>query len=67
MQYPLVTMGMILGGSVRVGLEDNIYLSRGVLAKSNGEVVEKAVRIANELGREIATLDEARKLLKLTP
>jgi 3-keto-5-aminohexanoate cleavage enzyme len=67
MQYPLVTMGMILGGSVRVGLEDNIYVSKGVLAKSNGEVVEKAVRIANELGREIATLDEARKLLKLAP
>lgn len=67
MQYPLVTMGMILGGGVRVGMEDNIYVSRGVLAKSNGEVVEKVVRIANELGREIATVDEARKILKLAP
>jgi 3-keto-5-aminohexanoate cleavage enzyme len=67
MQYSLVTMGMILGGSVRVGLEDNIYVSRGVLAKSNGEVVEKVVRIANDLGREIATIDEARKMLKVAP
>jgi 3-keto-5-aminohexanoate cleavage enzyme len=50
---------------VRVGLEDNIYLSRGVLAKSNAELVEKIVRIIHELGFEVANVDEARKLLPL--
>jgi 3-keto-5-aminohexanoate cleavage enzyme len=59
-QFPMVTMGMILGGNIRVGLEDNIYLSRGVLARGNGELVAKAVRIARELGREVATVEEAR-------
>ncbi len=56
---------MAMGGHVRVGLEDNVYISKGVLAKSNAELVEKAVRIANEIGREIATPDEAREILKL--
>ncbi|MDR2182961.1 MAG: 3-keto-5-aminohexanoate cleavage protein, partial [Clostridiales bacterium] len=53
------------GGHVRVGFEDNIYLSKGVLAKSNGELVAKVVRIAKELGREIATPAEARAILGL--
>jgi 3-keto-5-aminohexanoate cleavage enzyme len=66
-EWPMVTMGMLLGGHVRVGFEDNIYLSKGVQAKSNAEMVEKAVRIAKELDREIATPDEARALLKLPP
>lgn len=52
-------------GSARVGFEDNIFIERGVLAKSNAELVEKVVRIARELGREIATPDEARDILKL--
>ena len=54
-----------MGGHVRVGFEDNIYLSKGVLAKSNGELVEKVVRISKELGREVATPNETRKILKL--
>lgn len=54
---------MLLGGHVRVGFEDNVYLSKGRLLKSNGEMVEKIVRIAKELGREIAAPDEARELL----
>jgi len=54
-----------MGGNVRVGFEDNIYISKGVLAKSNGELVEKVVKIASELGREIATPDEAREILGL--
>jgi 3-keto-5-aminohexanoate cleavage enzyme len=58
-------IGMAMGGNVRVGFEDNVYLSKGVLAKSNGELVEKVVRIAMELGREIATPDEAREILGL--
>jgi 3-keto-5-aminohexanoate cleavage enzyme len=56
-------MSVIMGGHVRVGVEDNVYLEKGVLAKSNGELVAKAVRLAKELGREIASPDEARKTL----
>lgn len=61
----MAAMAIIMGGHVRVGMEDNIYLEKGVLAKSNAELVEKVVRIAKELGREIATPDEARKILGL--
>lgn len=64
-QFRLLTIGMILGGDVRVGMEDNFYLAKGVLAKSNAELVAKMVRIAKELGIEIATPSEARKLLGL--
>jgi 3-keto-5-aminohexanoate cleavage enzyme len=64
-QLPMAMIGMAMGGNVRVGFEDNVYLSKGVLAKSNGELVEKVVRIAMELGREIATPDEAREILGL--
>jgi 3-keto-5-aminohexanoate cleavage enzyme len=57
---------MILGsGGARVGLEDNIYLSKGVLAKGNADLVEKAVRLATDLGREIASVAEAREMLSL--
>lgn len=61
----MCTMAMIMGGNVRVGMEDNLYLSKGVLAKSNAEQVEKIIRIARELGVEPATPDEAREILKL--
>ncbi len=64
-EFPMITLSIIMGGHVRVGFEDNLYLSKGVLANSNGELVEKVVRIANELGREIAKPDEARKILGL--
>lgn len=64
-EFPMITMGMIMGGHVRVGFEDNIYISKGVRARSNAELVEKAVRIARELGREIAAPDEARHILHL--
>ena len=63
--FPMVAAAIAMGGNVRVGFEDNLYLSKGVLAKSNGELVEKVVRIANELGRPIATSDEAREILGL--
>ena len=66
-EFPMITLGILLGGHVRVGFEDNVYLEKGVLAKSNGELVEKAVRIAKELGREIATPAEAREILGLAP
>lgn len=64
-EFPLATLAIIDGGHVRVGFEDNVYLSKGVLAKSNGELVEKVVRIAKEFGREIATPAEAREILSL--
>jgi 3-keto-5-aminohexanoate cleavage enzyme len=66
-EFPLAVLAIIDGGHVRVGFEDNVYISKGVLAKSNGELVEKVVRLAREFGREIATPAEARKILGLAP
>lgn len=65
-QFTMAAMTIAAGGHVRVGFEDNIYIRKGVLAKSNGEMVEKAVRISKEIGREIATPKEAREILGLT-
>lgn len=64
-QIPMGTMGVLLGGNLRVGFEDNVYLSKGVLAKSNAELVEKAARIIRELGLEVASVEEARDILPL--
>ncbi len=64
-EFTLGAAAIVMGGHVRVGFEDNLYISKGVLAKSNGELVEKVVRIAKELGREIATPAEARRILGL--
>jgi len=64
-EFPMVTMGLLLGGNVRVGFEDNIYLNPGLQAKSNAELVGKTVRLANELGREVASPSEARQILGL--
>ena len=64
-QFDLTTAAMILGGNMRVGLEDNLYLSRGVLAKSNAEPVAKVAGIVKLLGREVASPDEAREILGL--
>ncbi|MEK6345909.1 MAG: 3-keto-5-aminohexanoate cleavage protein [Burkholderia sp.] len=64
-QMSLVTLGAILGGNVRVGLEDSVYLSKGVKARTNAEQVRKIRRILEELSFEIATPDEARAMLGL--
>ena len=64
-QFPLAMAAIPMGGNVRVGFEDNLYLSKGVLAKSNGELVDKVVRLSRELGREIASPAEARRILSL--
>jgi 3-keto-5-aminohexanoate cleavage enzyme len=64
-EWPMITTSILLGGNVRVGFEDNIYLSKGVPAKSNAEMVEKVGRIAGELDREIASPSEARKIIGL--
>jgi 3-keto-5-aminohexanoate cleavage enzyme len=64
-QFPMAMIAMTMEGHVRVGLEDNIYYSKGLLAKTNAELVERIVRIAKEFGREIATPSEARNILNL--
>ncbi len=64
-QMGLCTMGAVMGGNVRVGLEDSLYLGKGQLARSNAEQVAKIRRILGELSLDVATPDEARKLLKL--
>jgi uncharacterized protein (DUF849 family) len=64
-QFRLCTQSLLIGGNCRVGLEDNLFLDKGQMAKSNGEQVAKMVRIARELGIEPATPDEARKILGL--
>jgi len=62
---PICMMGLILDGHIRVGMEGNIYYGRGELAKTNAKFVERIVRIAKEYGREVATPEEARKILGL--
>ena len=64
-QWALVAAAITMGGNVRVGLEDNFYLEEGLMAKSNGELVEKAARLARDLGRAVASIEEARRILGL--
>lgn len=66
-QLPMAALAIVMGGNARVGFEDNVYLEKGVPAKSNGELVGRVVEMARLLGREIATPDEARKILGLKP
>ena len=63
--WNILAMAIGLGGHIRVGYEDNPYLSPGELADSNARLVEKAVQLATLLGREIATPDEAREIIGL--
>jgi uncharacterized protein (DUF849 family) len=64
-QMPIATQSAMMGGNVRVGLEDSLFIGRGKLATSNAEQVAKIRRIVEELGMEIATPQEARDLLAL--
>jgi uncharacterized protein (DUF849 family) len=64
--FPMVTQSALLGGTVRVGFEDNFYLSRGIHAESNAQLVERAVDIVRALDREPASPQEAREMLGLT-
>lgn len=64
-QWNIVQAALELGGNIRVGLEDNFYLRNKEMAKSNGELVEDAVRLTRECGREVASVAEARKMLSL--
>ena len=66
MQLPMTTMAILIGGHVRVGLEDNLYLRKGVLAR-NEELVARAKHLTEDLQREVATPDEARTIMRLRP
>ncbi len=65
-QMPMNVMGILLGGHVRVGMEDNVYYSKGRKLKNNAEAVARIVRIAREMGREIATPQQAREMLQIS-
>lgn len=64
-QWRMLAAALVLGGNVRVGLEDNFYLPNGEMAKSNGELVEVAARLVRDVGRKVATVEEARNILRL--
>jgi 3-keto-5-aminohexanoate cleavage enzyme len=63
---PMSMMALAMDGHIRVGLEDNIYYSKGVLAKTNAQFVERIVRFAGEYGREVATPTDARRILGIS-
>ncbi|MBT5072150.1 MAG: 3-keto-5-aminohexanoate cleavage protein [Kordiimonadaceae bacterium] len=65
MEYPMLAQSYVLGGHVRVGMEDNLYIKKGELCRDNAQLVEKAVHIVEELGGQIASTDEARQILGL--
>lgn len=64
-QWRLVASALAMGGNVRVGLEDNFYVEEGRMAKSNADLVEKAARLASDIGRPVASIEEARTILCL--
>ncbi|MBX6343128.1 MAG: 3-keto-5-aminohexanoate cleavage protein, partial [Thermomicrobiaceae bacterium] len=64
-QLPMNAMAILMGGHVRTGLEDNIYYRRGELATSNAQLVERLARLIREFGREVASPDDARRILGL--
>lgn len=66
-QLPMITMGILLGGNIRVGFEDNIYLRKGVLAENNAQMVAQAADLVARLGREVASVAQARAILGLNP
>jgi len=66
-QWALVACAIAMGGNVRVGLEDNFYLKEDQMAKSNGDLVDKACRLAHDLGRKVASIAEARSQQGLIP
>jgi uncharacterized protein (DUF849 family) len=63
----LVSSALTLGGSIRVGLEDNLYLPNGEMAHSNGELIAKARQMTEDMGRRPATVQEARAMLAIAP
>lgn len=65
--YPMLAQAFLLGGHCRIGMEDTVYLARGVKAPDNAALVQKAVRVVQDLGGEVATVSQAREILGLTP
>jgi uncharacterized protein (DUF849 family) len=63
--WRMLAAALVLGGNIRCGLEDHLYLPHGEMAKSNGDLVEVAVRMCRDVGRRPATVDEARAILSL--
>ncbi|GAB4354890.1 MAG: 3-keto-5-aminohexanoate cleavage protein [Candidatus Abyssubacteria bacterium] len=66
LELPIITFSLIMGGHIRVGMEDNVYYRRGEKAKSNAQLVERAVRLIHELNREVATPAQAREMLGIS-
>jgi 3-keto-5-aminohexanoate cleavage enzyme len=66
-QWRMLAAALVMGGNIRCGLEDHLYLPSGEMAKSNGELVEVAVRLTRDVGRRPATVEEARQILSLGP
>jgi 3-keto-5-aminohexanoate cleavage enzyme len=66
LELPIITLSLIMGGHIRVGLEDNVYYRRGEKAKNNAQLVERAVRLIHELNREVATPAQAREILGIS-
>lgn len=64
-QWRMLATALVLGGNIRCGLEDHLYLPNGTMAKSNGELVEVAARLVRDTGRKVASVDEARQILSL--
>jgi len=64
-QFPMVAIGVLMGGHVRIGFEDNLYMKKGVKAKSNAELVKRTVDIIENLNQDVASVDEAREILGL--
>ncbi len=63
--WRMIATALVLGGNVRAGLEDNLYLPNGEMAKSNGELIDVTARLVRDTGRKVATVEEARKILSL--
>ena len=64
-QWKMLASALVLGGNVRAGLEDNLYLPNGQMAKSNGELIDVAARMVRDVGRRPATVEEAREILAI--
>jgi 3-keto-5-aminohexanoate cleavage enzyme len=64
-QWKMIGAALVLGGNIRAGLEDNLYLPSGEMARSNGDLIETAARMVRDVGRKVATVEQARKILSL--
>jgi uncharacterized protein (DUF849 family) len=66
-QWQMIGAALVLGGSIRAGVEDNFYLPDGSVARSNGDLIAKAAQMASDSGRRLATVAEARRMLGVRP